>query len=139
MKHLCLALLALCGPLTLPVSTVAEEANVNALRAQVMDAEIAKKVFAAGSQFCNVLDGKRFYLASQRRVLNLDEFFESLQHLVKDQSFNREKQRPWSAEDAKEKWEWAQKSAARDKANCEKIANLPALQKQLADLQAKPN
>ena len=45
--------------------------------------------------------------------------------------------RPWTEQDAAERWDLVQKEAARDQADCQLVASLPALEKQLDELAKK--
>ena len=67
--------------------------------------------------------------------MNLDEYFRSLENLVKAQVFNPQKRRPWTLEDAKERWEEVKKQAQEDKQKCELVRKLPEHEKQLQELQ----
>jgi hypothetical protein len=71
----------------------------------------------------------------RNRILNLEEYFQSLENLVKAQVFNPDKRRPWTIEDAKERWEQVKKQAQEDKQKCELVRQLPDLEKQLQELQ----
>jgi hypothetical protein len=48
-----------------------------------------------------------------------------------------EKHRPWTEQDAAERWDLVQKEAASDQADCRLVASLPALEKQLDELEKK--
>jgi transcriptional regulator of acetoin/glycerol metabolism len=120
----------------------AQSANsnaVNALKAKIFDAQVAQQRFGNGSKFCKDLDGvTTFYFAQRDRVINLAEYHRSLQNLAKGGAFNPATRRPWTDADAAARWAEAQQEAASDKANCDLIASLPELQKQMKDLQSKP-
>ena len=96
---------------------------------------MAKQTFAGGLKFCNELDGKHFYFQARDRVLDLEEYHRSLENLAKQQVFNPEKRRPWTEQDATERWEQVQKQAVSDQANCQLVASLPAIEKQLDELE----
>ena len=96
---------------------------------------MAKQTFAGGLKFCNELDGKHFYFQARDRVLDLEEYHHSLENLAKERVFNLEKHRPWTEQDAAERWDLVQKQAASDQANCQLVASLPALEKQLDELE----
>ena len=49
--------------------------------------------------------------------------------------FNPQKRRPWTLEDAKERWEEVKKQAQEDKQRCELVRKLPEMEKQLQELQ----
>ena len=58
-----------------------------------------------------------FYFRVRNRILDLEEYFHSLENLVKAQAFNPDKRRPWSLQDAKERWKVVKKQAQEDKGN----------------------
>ena len=107
------------------------------LKGKIFDARMAKQTFAGGLKFCNELDGKHFYFQARDRVLDLEEYHRSLENLAKQQVFNPEKHRPWTEQDAAERWDQVKKQAASDQANCQLVANLPTLEKQLDELENK--
>ena len=113
----------------------AQNQAVDDLKGKIFDARMAKQTFAGGLKFCNELDGKHFYFQARDRVLDLEEYHRSLQNLAKQQVFNPEKHRPWTDQDAAERWNQVQKQAASDQANCQLAASLPALEKQLDELE----
>jgi len=113
----------------------AQNQAVDDLKGKIFDANMAKQTFAGGLKFCSDLDGKHFYFQARDRVLDLEEYHRSLENLAKQQVFNPEKHRPWSEQDAAERWEQVQKQAASDQANCQLVTGLPALEKQLDDLE----
>jgi hypothetical protein len=116
---------------------LAQNQPVDDLKGKIFDAHMAQQTFARGLKFCNELDGKHFYFQPRDRVLDLDEYHRSLENLAKQQVFNPEKRRPWTEQDAAERWGQAQKQAASDQANCQLVASLPALEKQLDELEKK--
>jgi uncharacterized protein YabN with tetrapyrrole methylase and pyrophosphatase domain len=77
-----------------------------------------------------------FYFQLRNRILNLEEYFRSLEGLVKAGVYNPAKRRAWTLEDAKERWEEVKKQAQDDKRKCELVQNLPKLEKRLQELQA---
>jgi hypothetical protein len=107
------------------------------LKGKIFDARMAKQTFAGGLKFCNELDGKHFYFQARDRVLDLVEYHRSLENLAKQQVFNPEKHRPWTEQDAAERWDQVQKQAATDQANCQLVASLPAFEKQLNELETE--
>jgi hypothetical protein len=115
----------------------AQDSSVNDLKAKIFDARMAQKTFVNGLRFCEQLDGTNFYFEPRNRVLNLEEYHHSLESLAGAQAYNPETRRPWSAQDANARWEQVQRQALRDKENCELVKNLPQLEKQLADVEAK--
>src|ERR1700681_4260220 len=116
----------------------AQNQAVDDLKGKIFDARMAKQTFAGGLKFCNELDGKHFYFQARDRVLDLEDYHRSLDNLAKQQVFNPEKRRPWTEQDATERWEQVQKQAVSDQANCQLAASLPALEKQLDELEKKP-
>jgi len=127
-------ILACLVPLT---PAYAQNQAIDDLKGKIFDARMAKQTFAAGLKFCNELDGKHFYFQPRDRVLDLEEYHHSLENLAKQQVFNPEKHRPWTEQDAAERWEQVKKQAASDQANCQLVASLPALEKQLDELEKK--
>jgi tRNA nucleotidyltransferase/poly(A) polymerase len=113
----------------------AQSPAIDELKGKIFDARMAQQTFAGGLKFCEELNGKSFYFRLRNRVLNLEEYFQSLENLAKAQVFNPEKRRPWSLQDAKERWEEVKKQAAEDKQKCELVQGLPELEKQLQELQ----
>ena len=113
----------------------AQSPAIDELKGKIFDARMAQQTFAGGLKFCEELNGKSFYFRLRNRVLNLEEYFQSLENLAKAQVFNPEKRRPWSLQDAKERWEEVKKQAAEDKQKCELVQSLPELEKQLQELQ----
>ena len=79
---------------------------------------MAQQMFAGGLKYCNELDGKSFYYQVRNRLLNLEEYAHSMENLVKAQVFNPAKKRPWTLEDAKERWEEV-KEQAQGQGQCE--------------------
>jgi hypothetical protein len=115
----------------------AQNQGIDDLKGKIFDARMAKQTFAGGLKFCNELDGKHFYFQARDRVLDLEEYHHSLENLAKERVFNLEKHRPWTEQDAAERWDLVQKQAASDQANCQLVASLPALEKQLDELEKK--
>ncbi len=113
----------------------AQNAAIDELKGKIFDARMAKQTFADGLKHCDELTGKSFYYRLRSRVLNLEEYFHSLENLAKAQVYNPDKRRPWSLQDAKERWEEVKKEAQADKEKCELVQNLPELEKRLEELQ----
>ena len=61
------------------------------------------------------------------RVVALEEYHRSLENLTRGHVFNAETHKPWNEQDAAARWDFAQKQAAKDQANCQLAASLPAL------------
>jgi len=114
-----------------------QQQAIDDLKGKIFDARMAQKTFERGLKYCSELDGNHFYFLPRDRVLDLEEFHRSLESLAKQQVFNPEKRRPWTEQDAAERWAQAQKEAASDKANCALAASLPDLEKQLDELEKK--
>ena len=85
---------------------------------KIFDAHMAQQMFAGGLKYCDELDGKSFYYQVRNRILSLEEYAHSMENLVKAQAFNPAKKRPWTLEDAKERWEEVKKQAQEDKQKC---------------------
>ena len=124
-----------CLPCSLRPRCARKIRPLDDLKGKIFDARMAKQTFAGGLKFCNELDGKHFYFQARDRVLDLEEYHRSLENLAKQQVFNPEKRRPWTDQDAAERWDQVQKQAASDQANCQLVASLPALEKQLDELE----
>lgn len=113
----------------------AQDAAVNELKGKIFDAEMTSKTFAPGLRYCSQLDGTNFYLMQRDRVLNLADYRRSLDNLARSGGYNPDTKRPWSAADAEAHWQQAVAEAAKDRANCELVGNLPALKKKLEQMQ----
>jgi hypothetical protein len=113
----------------------AQSPAIDELKGKIFDARMAQQTFAGGLKFCEDLNGKSFYFRLRNRVLDLEEYFQSLENLARAQVYNPEKRRPWSLQDAKDRWEEVKKQAAEDKQKCELVQSLPELEKQLLELQ----
>ena len=96
---------------------------------------MAQQTFG-GLKYCSELNGRSFYFQLRNRILNLEEYFHSLESLVKSEVYNPAKRRAWTLEDAKERWEEVKKQAQEDKRKCELVQSLPKLEKRLQELQA---
>jgi hypothetical protein len=134
-KPFAFAAIALCLMSLTPAH--AQNQTVDDLKGKIFDAHMAQQTFASGLKFCSEFDGKHFYFQARDRVLDLEEYHRSLGNLAKERVFNPEKHRPWTEEDAAERWDLVQKEAARDQADCQLVASLPALEKQLDELEKK--
>jgi hypothetical protein len=134
----CLIVACLIPSAPVRAQNQAQNQAVDDLKGKIFDARMAKQTFAGGLKFCNELDGKHFYFQARDRVLDLEDYHRSLENLAKQQVFNPEKRRPWTEQDATERWEQVQKQAVSDQANCQLVASLPALEKQLDELEKKP-
>lgn len=111
------------------------KAKIDELKGKIFDAHMAEQTFAEGLQHCSELDGKSFFFQVRKRILNLEEYFQSLENLVKAEVYNPAKRRPWTIEDAKQRWEEVKKQAQEDKQRCELVQSLPELEKRLQELQ----
>ena len=126
------------APLALAVTGLlhAQDATaLNDLKAQIWEAELAQRNFAAGLRHCSELNGTNFYFDPRDRVLNLQDYRRSLDNFVMQGVFNPETRRPWNKQDADARWAEVQKQATTDQANCAAAASLPSLQKKLKELQ----
>jgi tRNA nucleotidyltransferase/poly(A) polymerase len=115
----------------------AQTAAIEELKGKIFDAHMAQQMFAGGLKYCNELNGKSFYYQLRNRILNLEEYFQSLENLVKAGVYNPAKRRAWTLEDAKERWEEVKAQAQEDKRKCELVQSLPELEKQLEELEKK--
>jgi hypothetical protein len=130
--HVGCAMLVCCAAAT---TACAQTQEIDELKGKIFDAHMAQQSFS-GLKFCNELNGTSFYFQMRNRILNLEEYFRSLEGLVKAGIYNPAKRRSWTLEDAKERWEEVKKQAHEDKRKCELVASLPALEKRLQELQA---
>jgi hypothetical protein len=126
--------IALCF---MPAAAHAQNQAVDDLKGKIFDAHMTKQTFANGLKFCSELDGNHFYFQPRDRVLDLEDYHRSLESLARQKVFNPEKHRPWTDQDATERWEQVKQQAVTDKANCDLVASLPDLEKQLDDLEKK--
>jgi hypothetical protein len=125
-----------CAMVLVPLSPLqAQNPAIDDLKGKIFDAQMAQKMYADGLKHCSELNGKTFYQRLHNRILNLEEYLQSLDNLVKAEVFNPEKRRPWSAADAKERQDAVKKEAQEDKARCDLVQSLPELQKQLQELE----
>jgi hypothetical protein len=109
--------------------------QIDAIRGKIYDAQTTQRTFG-GLKYCSELNGTSFYFPQRDRIFNLEEYFRSLESLVKTASYNQAKRRVWTPEDAKEREEAAKKEAQEDKRKCELVLGLPQLEKQLQELQS---
>jgi hypothetical protein len=131
-------LLAGCAMLVCFAATAvarAQTQEIDELKGQVFDARMAQQSFG-GLKYCTELNGTSFYFQLRNRILNLEEYFRSLESLVKAGVYNPAKRRAWTLEDAKERWEEVKKQAQDDRRKCELVQSLPKLEKRLQELQA---
>ena len=113
----------------------AQSQEIDEVKGKIFDAHMAQQTFG-GLKYCNELNGTSFYFQLRNRILNLEEYFHSLESLVKSEVYNPAKRRAWTLEDAKERWEEVKKQAQEDKGKCELVQGLPKLEKRLQELQA---
>jgi hypothetical protein len=116
----------------------AQSRAIDDLKGKIFDAHMAQQTFANGLKYCTELNGENFYFPSRDRVLNLEDYHRSLESLTRQHVFNPLRRRPWDDADAAEAWAQAQRQALKNKADCELIASLPTLEKELEELQNKP-
>jgi hypothetical protein len=112
----------------------AQTPAIDELRGKIFDARMAQQTFP-GLKYCAELTGKSFYFQLRNRILNLEEYFRSLENMAKAGVYNPEKRRPWTLEDVKERWEDVKKQAQEDKRKCELVQRLPEMEKQLQELE----
>ena len=135
MKRIACGLIALC---LIPLGLVhAQGLTIDEVKGRIFDAKMLKQTFVNGLKFCNELNGNNFYFPPRDRVLDLDEYHRSLESLARQQVFNPERRKPWTEEDATDRWEQVKRQATKDKENCQLVASLPDLEKQLADMEKK--
>ena len=113
----------------------AQNATVDDLKGKIAAAKMAQQGLGRVLPHCTELNGTNFYFQQRDRVLSLEDYHRALDNLARQGSFNPETKQPWNQKDADARWTQAQKQAAMDKTNCELVASLPALQKQLQALQ----
>lgn len=129
----------LCGSIALCLIPLgfaqAQGLTINEVKGRIFDAKMLQQTFVNGLKFCSELNGNNFYFPPRDRVLDLDEYHRSLDNLARQQVFNPERKRPWTEEDATDRWEQVKRQATKDKENCQLVASLPDLQKQLTDME----
>jgi len=125
------ALAALVSPLH------AQNKAVDELKGEIFDAKMAKQMFANGLKYCGELDGSNFFFEPRGRVLSLEDYHRSLENLAQQHTYNPEKRRPWTAEDAAFRWDQVKQEAIKEKNNCALVASLPELEKKLEELEKK--
>jgi methyl coenzyme M reductase beta subunit len=130
-----LSWVAVAACLFAPVHSYAQSPTIDELKGKIFDARMTKQTFAGGLRHCTELNGDNFYFQQRDRVLNLQEYHQSLQNLVAEHVFNPETHRPWTEADAAARWERVKQGAAKDKSNCDLVASLPQLEKQLEELE----
>jgi hypothetical protein len=117
------------------MSTADAQSAIDQLKSKIFDAKMAQQSFAGGLRHCKELDGSHFYLEQRDRVIDLVEYHHSLDNLATAHSFNPETRRPWSQQDADQRWEQVKQEAHQDQIRCELVTDLPELQKKLDALQ----
>jgi hypothetical protein len=127
------------GASLIALHAYAEQPNlaVEMLKSKILEARNIQRVFADGLQHCAVLDGTSVYNSSQNRVILLSDLQASLQNLVKAQVFNAQKKHPWTAVDADERMKLAQSQADHDRSNCNLVAKMPEMIKELTKLESR--
>ena len=115
----------------------AQTVEINDLKGQIFDAKMAQQTFGRGLTHCSELNGTNFYFRQRDRILDLEEYHNSLESLAQQHTFNPETRRPWNEEDAIARWDLVQKQAADDRRNCSLVARLPDLEKKLDELQKR--
>jgi hypothetical protein len=77
-------------------SVRAQDPAIDDLKGKIFDARMAQQTLGDGLKYCPELNGKSFHFRVRNRILDLEEYFHSLENLVKAQTFNPDKRRPWS-------------------------------------------
>jgi hypothetical protein len=77
-------------------SVRAQDPAIDDLKGKIFDARMAQQTLGDGLKYCPELNGKSFYFRVRNRILDLEEYFHSLESLVKAQVFNPDKRRTWS-------------------------------------------
>jgi hypothetical protein len=134
-RRLVLGAIALSVISSSPVG--AQNPAVDELKGKIFDAHMAQQTFAAGLKFCGELDGENFYFAPRNRVLNLEEYHRSLENLAGAHAFNPQTHRPWTLQDANDRWEQVKRQALSDRENCALVASLPELERRLQEMQQR--
>jgi hypothetical protein len=133
---LCAIVCAIAGTTVLGLTfATAQTATINTLRGKIFDAKMAQQTFPAGLTHCSEFDGTNFYFQARDRVLNLEDYHRSLNSLALQGIYNTETKKPWDQEEADKRWAQAQQLAIDDKSNCQLVASLPEMQRQLDQLQ----
>jgi len=91
-------------------SVRAQDPAIDDLKGKIFDARMAQQTLGDALKYCPELNGKSFYFRVRNRILDLEEYFHSLENLVKAQTFNPDKRRRWSLQDAKERWDRRRKT-----------------------------
>ena len=112
----------------------AQSAAIDELKGKIFDAHMAQQTFP-GLKYCDNLDGKSFYFQQRDRVLKLDDYFQSLENLVKAGVYNPARRHAWTPEEAKARQEEVQKLAQDDQQRCKLVRSLPDMEKQLQELE----
>jgi hypothetical protein len=130
-----------CGSIALCLMPLglayAQSLSIDEIKGRIFDAKMLKQTFANGLKFCNELSGNNFYFPPRDRVLGLDEYHRSLEALARQRVYNPERHRPWTEEDAADRWEQVKRQATKDNENCLLVASLPDLEKRLDDMEKK--
>jgi hypothetical protein len=113
----------------------AQDLSIDEIKGRIFDAKMLQQTFVNGLRFCKELNGDNFYFPPRDRVLELNEYHRSLASLAREHVYNPERHRPWTEEDAADRWEQVKRQAAKDKENCQLVASLSDLQKQLEGLE----
>jgi hypothetical protein len=113
----------------------AQTSAIDDLKGKIFNAQMAQQTFAGGLTHCGEYDGTNFYFAARDRVLALQDYHRSLNSLALQQAYNFETRQPWDQQEADKRWAEAQQLAITDRTNCQLVASLSDMQKQLAELQ----
>jgi len=73
-------LLITCSPLR------AQDKAIDELKGKIFDARMAQQTFGEGLKYCPELNGKTFYFRVRNRILDLEEYFRSLESRLRRRS-----------------------------------------------------
>ena len=90
-------LLIACSPLR------AQNAEIDELKGKIFDARMAQQTLGEGLKYLPGAQRQEFLLPHAHRILDFEEYFRSFENMVKAQTFNPEKRRPWTLQDARER------------------------------------
>ena len=74
----------------------AQSQEIDEVKGKIFDAHMAQQTFG-GLKYCNELNGTSFYFQLRNRILSLEEYFHSLESLVKAEVYNPAKRRAWTS------------------------------------------
>jgi TPR repeat protein len=109
--------------------------EIDEIKGKIVDARTVQQTFS-GLKYCTELNNTSFYSPLHDRIFNVEEYFRSLQNLVKVEHYDAAKHRALTLEDAKERLEKAKLKAQEDRHKCELVQSLPKLETRLQELHA---